>query len=78
VSAPRCESVLAVDISEDAVARIRGAMDVLPWSGPLFLISIFALSALPPFGLFRSEFQIVAGGLQNAHGARVRHFIGFA
>lgn len=42
---------------------------VLPWSGPLFLIAVLALSAMPPFGLFRSEFQIVAGGLAHARNA---------
>ena len=43
---------------------IRGAMGVLPWTAPLFLFAILALSAMPPFGIFRSEFAIVAGGLQ--------------
>ena len=42
---------------------MRDGLAVLPWSGPLFLLAIFALSALPPFGVFRSEFEIVAGGL---------------
>jgi len=51
------------------LARMRGGIDALRWSGPLFLMSIFALSALPPFGLFRSEFQIVAGGLGNGRHA---------
>ncbi len=45
------------------VRRIRGVLDRLPWSGPLFLMAVLALSAMPPFGLFRSEFLIVAGGL---------------
>jgi hydrogenase-4 component F len=44
------------------LSGIRGGLDLLPWSGPLFLLAIFALGALPPFGLFRSEFEIVAGG----------------
>jgi len=47
------------------VSAIRGGLDILPWSGPLFLLAIFALSALPPSGIFRSEFQIVAGGLSS-------------
>ena len=47
------------------ISAIRGALDLLPWSGPLFLLAIFALSALPPSGIFRSEFQIVAGGLDS-------------
>jgi hydrogenase-4 component F len=49
------------------VDAIRGGIDLLPWSGPLFLMAIFALSAMPPFGIFRSEFQIVAGGLGRRH-----------
>jgi hydrogenase-4 component F len=47
------------------LAHMRAGISLLPWSGPLFLVAIFALSALPPFGLFRSEFQIVAGGLSS-------------
>ncbi|MQA12805.1 MAG: NADH dehydrogenase FAD-containing subunit [Pseudonocardiaceae bacterium] len=50
------------------VGRIRGGLDRLPVSAPLFLLAVLALSAMPPFGLFRSEFQIVAGGL-----AETRH-----
>lgn len=49
------------------IHRLRGAAQVLPWSGPMFLAAILALSALPPFGIFRSEFQIVAGGLRSGH-----------
>jgi hydrogenase-4 component F len=49
------------------VSRIRSCLDTLPWTAPLFLLAILALSAMPPFGLFRSEFQIVAGGLASAH-----------
>jgi hydrogenase-4 component F len=45
------------------VADVQGAGTVLPWSGPMFLISAFALAGLPISGIFRSEFQIVVGGL---------------
>jgi hydrogenase-4 component F len=45
------------------ISRMRAGLDRLPWSAPLFLCAILALSAMPPFGLFRSEFQIVEGGL---------------
>jgi hydrogenase-4 component F len=47
------------------IGKIRGGLDLLPWSGPLFLLAIFALGAMPPFGIFRSEFEIVAGGLRS-------------
>jgi hydrogenase-4 component F len=57
--------VLTVKYGTKRVGSIRGALRVLPWSGPLFLLAIFALSALPPSGIFRSEFQIVAGGLES-------------
>lgn len=49
--------------------QLRGGLDVLPWTGPLLLCAVLALSALPPFGIFRSEFQIVAGGLSDTHTA---------
>lgn len=49
------------------LGAMRSAVDLLPWSGPLFLATVLALSAMPPFGLFRSEFQIVAGGFGTAH-----------
>ena len=45
--------------------RIRGAIGLLPWSGPLLVAAMLGLSALPPFGTFRSEFSIVAGGLSG-------------
>jgi hydrogenase-4 component F len=44
---------------------MRDGLRLLPWSGPLFLLAVFALSALPPSGLFRSEFEIVDGGLSS-------------
>jgi hydrogenase-4 component F len=49
------------------MSAIRGALGVLPWSGPLLVLSVLALSALPPFGIFRSEFMIIYGGLQSPH-----------
>jgi hydrogenase-4 component F len=49
-----------------SIGNIRASLDTLPWTAPLFLGAILALSAMPPFGLFRSEFQIVAGGLSDA------------
>jgi hydrogenase-4 component F len=47
------------------LSRIRGVLDRQRWTGPLFLVSVLALSAFPPFALFRSEFLIVSGGLGN-------------
>jgi hydrogenase-4 component F len=55
--------VFTVKYGTKRLSAMRGGLVLLPWSGPLFLLAIFALSAAPPFGIFRSEFQIMAGGL---------------
>lgn len=55
--------------------RMRGGLDVLPWSGPLFLVAVFALCAMPPFSIFRSEFEIILGGFQAGQGIGAGIFI---
>jgi hydrogenase-4 component F len=59
--------VLVVKFGSKRISAIRGGLDLLPWSGPLFLITVFALAAMPPSGIFRSEFQIVYGGLGSGN-----------
>jgi len=59
--------VFTVKYGTKEIPTMRGGLDLLPWSGPLFLLAIFALSAMPPSGIFRSEFQIVYGGLAAGH-----------
>jgi hydrogenase-4 component F len=59
--------VLVVKFGSKRISAIRGGLDLLPWSGPLFLLAVFALSAMPPSGIFRSEFQIVYGGLGSGN-----------
>jgi hydrogenase-4 component F len=49
--------------------RIRGGIGALPWSGPMLVLAVLALCALPPFGIFRSEFLIVSGGLSDPRDA---------
>jgi hydrogenase-4 component F len=63
--------VLVRKFGTKELARMAEGIRVLPWSGPLFLIAVLALSAMPPFGLFRSEFQIVSGGFAHARDAAV-------
>jgi hydrogenase-4 component F len=48
------------------LGSVRGAVGALPLTGPLFLLAVLALSAMPPFGIFRSEFLIVEGGLASS------------
>jgi hydrogenase-4 component F len=59
--------VFTVKYGSKQISTIRGGLDLLPWSGPLFLVAIFALTAMPPSGIFRSEFQIVYGGLGSGN-----------
>ena len=58
--------VLVRKFGSKQISAIRGGLDLLPWSGPLFLLSVLALSAMPPFGIFRNEFHIVAGGFATS------------
>jgi len=57
--------VFTVKYGTKQMSAMRDGLRLLPWSGPLFLLAIFALSALPPSGIFRSEFEIVSGGLDS-------------
>ena len=58
--------VLVRTFGSKRICDLRGGLDLLPASGPLFALAVLALGAMPPFGLFRSEFEIVAGGLGSA------------
>ena len=44
------------------VEAVTDAGRTMPWTGPMFLAAALALCGLPISGVFRSEFQIVAGG----------------
>jgi len=61
--------VFTVKYGTKRMSSMRDGLRLLPWSGPLFLLAIFALSAIPPSGIFRSEFEIVAGGLASGGNA---------
>jgi hydrogenase-4 component F len=59
--------VFTIKYRTKQMAVMRDGLRLLPWSGPLFLLAVLALSAFPPFGIFRSEFEIVAGGLSSGN-----------
>src|SRR6202167_5287211 len=61
--------VLVRKFGSKRITAVTGGLDLLPWSGPLFLIAVLALSAMPPFGIFRSEFEIVRGRLATSRNA---------
>ncbi len=53
------------------IGRMRGGIGLLPWSGPMLVLAVLGLCAMPPFGIFRSEFLIVSGGLSDPRDAVV-------
>jgi hydrogenase-4 component F len=57
------------------MGRIRGGIGALPWSGPMLVLAVLGLCALPPFGIFRSEFLIVSGGLSDPRDAVAAVFV---
>lgn len=57
--------VLAAGTS--VVADMRGMQRVRPWSGWLLLVGLFAVTGSPPFGMFISEFSIIAGAVRENH-----------
>ena len=57
------------------MTKIRGGIGALPWSGPMLVLAVLALSAMPPFGIFRSEFDIVYGGLSQPRDVIVAIFV---
>jgi hydrogenase-4 component F len=50
------------------ISAVRGLLGAMPFTGGAFLLSMFALMGLPPFGLFVSEVLIFSAGFQSGHG----------
>jgi hydrogenase-4 component F len=47
------------------VDEIAGAVRAMPWTASMFFAAALALCGLPLSGVFRSEFEIVAGGFAS-------------
>ncbi len=45
------------------ISGVSSVMNLMPWTGWLFLLAFFAISAIPPFGIFFSELMIFEGML---------------
>lgn len=50
-----------------SMVRIAGALRVMPFTGPIFLLASLAITGAPPFSIFTSEFAIFVAGFQNGH-----------
>ena len=57
----------ALATGTSAAAGSRGLVRVLPVSGPLLVIGLFAVTGSPPFGLFLSEFTILRAAVGEGH-----------
>jgi hydrogenase-4 component F len=49
------------------IARISGAIKVVPATAIFYILGIFAITGWPPFGPFISEFTIAAAGFANGN-----------
>ena len=55
---------------------VRGMSMLTPRSAAIFVTGMFAVTALPPFGPFFSELQVVRAGLAAGHGGATAVFLG--
>lgn len=56
--------------------KVHGVIHRLPWTGPLFLLAAFAVTGLPPFSIFQSEFLALSGALSTDHAMAAGLFVG--
>jgi hydrogenase-4 component F len=55
---------------------VRGMYVLTPHSAAIFVTGMFAVTALPPFGPFFSELQVVRAALASGHGVATAMFLG--
>src|ERR1051326_4428014 len=48
--------------------KVRGVIHTLPWTGGLFLLAAFAVTGLPPFSIFQSEFVALSAAFAADRG----------
>lgn len=51
--------------SSTKMVNVKGVISVLPVTGVLFMIGFLAATGIPPFGIFITEFSILAAGLSH-------------
>ncbi len=49
------------------IASIRGLIKTMPVTGVVFVLGVFAITGMPPFGIFMSEFNTVVGSIFSKH-----------
>ncbi len=51
--------------SSTKITNIKGVIMALPVTGIVFMIGIMAITGMPPFGIFFTEFKILAAGISG-------------
>jgi len=51
--------------SSTKIEKIRGAFLAVPITSAIFIIGFLAITGIPPFGMFLTEFSILAVGITN-------------
>jgi hydrogenase-4 component F len=49
------------------IAHVQGLLRVIPWTGVLWLCGFFAVTGVPPFALFITEFNIIGIAMNKGH-----------
>lgn len=64
--------------SSTKIKNIRAVMKVLPVTGVLFIFGFLAITGVPPFGIFITEFSILSAGIAGHLVATVVALLGIA
>jgi hydrogenase-4 component F len=51
--------------SSTKIAKVKGVITSLPVTGTLLVIAFLAITGVPPFGIFITEFSILSAGIAN-------------
>lgn len=65
-----CAGNVVLKYSSTKISKIRGLMTTMPVTGSLFFTAFLAITGVPPFGTFVTEFYILSAGMA-AHPAVV-------
>lgn len=60
-----CSGNIFLKYSSTKIANVRGIMSALPFTGLVFLFGVFAITGVPPFGIFFTEFYILSSGISS-------------
>ncbi len=55
-----CSGTILQKYGTKQIAKIKGAIKLLPYTGTAFMLGLFAIAGTPPFSIFASEFSIVS------------------